>query len=149
MDFPFTFTVECKICAVMGTYGVCKFGTKKLDSSGRSNPDSFSSAPVEVRCHFCKNRRYPKVTATQGFQSAEFGFAAIAPKFLPVITPRYTVKRGVDHHRCLYLISTLGTSKGRFPFFSGLMRDFPRSFSSMVPISTSSVRSILRISFRC
>src|SRR5262249_27767186 len=80
----------------MGTCGVCKFGMKKLDSSRMSDPNSFSSGPVVGHCHFCKNPRFLRRTAMPGFRSAEFGFAATSPKFLPVTRPRYTVKpRGI------------------------------------------------------
>src|SRR5215831_18099237 len=143
MDSHFTFAVECKIFAAMGTCGVCKFGMKKLESSNRSNPNSYSSGPVAGRCHFCKNPEFQRATAMPGFRSAEFGFAATGPKFLPVTTPRYTVKPQPELLQCRCHTSIPATSKARFRCFSDPTQAFQQSFSSMDPISISSVPSIL------
>ena len=61
-------SIECRICAVMGIYGMCASGTKKPVSTGMSKPNLFSSAPAADHCHCCKNPGFPKGGAMPGFR---------------------------------------------------------------------------------
>ncbi len=66
-DSQSTFLVECKICAVMGTCGVCESGTRKPDNTAMSKPNLFSSGQVADLCPSCKNPRFPRGEATAAF----------------------------------------------------------------------------------
>src|SRR4029434_6653393 len=67
-DSQSTFSIECKICDVMGIYGVCGLGTKKAVSIGMSKPNLFSSVLAADRCRCCKNLGFPSGGATPGFR---------------------------------------------------------------------------------
>jgi malate dehydrogenase (quinone) len=143
--FSVHFCSRGKIYAAMGTCGVCRFGMKKLDSSRVSNPNSFSSGQGAGRFHFCKSPGFPRGTATPGFRSAEFGFAAKRPE----ISSR--------HHAKVYGKAATGSPpmsvphldtrhiEGKVSLLFGPYAGFATKFLKHGSYLDSSVPSILKI----
>ena len=67
MDFQFIFSIGCKTCNVMAMDGVCKSGTKRVESTDTFKPSSFLSVPAGGSLHLLQKSGIPEGRGYGGF----------------------------------------------------------------------------------